>query len=48
MAVNHRPASPATGLWIPRPVGELVGACSQQHGTEHSAAEVAAAEAEKP
>lgn len=45
---NHMPATPASNMRIPRPVGELVGACTAQHGIEHTAAEVAAARAEKP
>ena len=33
---------------IPRPVGELVTACREQHGTHHSEEEVRAATLERP
>lgn len=45
---NHQPGTVAANLRIPRPVEELVGACTAQHGVEHTAAEVAAAKADKP
>ncbi|HEX9968627.1 MAG TPA: hypothetical protein VGB03_00685 [Acidimicrobiales bacterium] len=48
VAPNHLGGTHGAGLWIPRPVSELVGACSDQHGTDHTDAEIAAARAENP
>ncbi len=39
---------PGTCLPIPRPVEELVGACRQQHGTDHTEEEIRVAKATRP
>ena len=45
---SNRMGGTAETFSIPRPVSELTGACSLQHGTTHSAEEIQAARAEKP